>query len=91
MMQQGVNQCAGPVARRRVNHKPGGFVDNDQRVIFKHNRKLYGLGFWNGGFGFGNFEAVELPGFDPGVGFNYYGVIAHGAALLDEGFNARAA
>ena len=43
MMQQGVDQRAVGIARRRVDHQPGGLVDHDQVRVLEHDVQRYFL------------------------------------------------
>ncbi|MCY1557676.1 hypothetical protein D9M68_945460 [compost metagenome] len=52
-MQQPVEHGAAPVAGGRVNHQPGGLVDDQQRVVFidhvqRHILRRKGRGFGGG-------------------------------------------
>ena len=48
--QKAVEQRAGPVARRRVDDQSGGFVQDDDAVVFIYDVQIHGFGGEGQGF-----------------------------------------
>jgi hypothetical protein len=65
MMEEGVDQSMLAMARARVNHQPGRFVDYDQIVVFKKNierdRLWLIIGFFRQWLGYANSIARPDP------------------------------
>ncbi len=88
MGNQRIDQRAGPVARRRMNHQPGRLVDDDQRLILKNDIKRDGLAFRNCRFCGRDGDLEQRAGFDPEFGLNYRAPIVADMLRLDQRLEA---
>ena len=71
MMEEGIHQCAGPMARRRMHHQSRRLVDHDEILVLIDHLQRNILALWRGRRGGRNDEGVRIPWFDPVIGVFY--------------------
>jgi hypothetical protein len=70
VMQKPMDQGAGSVPGRRVNHQPRGLVDHNQRLVLEEDAEINRLGGPSGRFGGRDPAADGVTGFDPVAGLS---------------------
>ena len=78
VIEQGVDQRAVPVARRRMHHKPLWLVDDQHVLVLVGNIQRHGLGLQRHRLGLGRLKFIDGPGLRPVA-------LAHGPALTGHG------
>ena len=84
MGDQGIDQCAVGIARRRMYHQPRRLFDHDQFLVFKHHRQGNVLAARAGGHGGRHIHLPVLARFDPVVGVFYRLAVQRHCALFQQ-------
>ena len=90
MIEQGIDQCAGPVSGCRVNRHAGGLIDHDQIIILKQDIKRNILRLWIGGLGVGFGQDILATGHDFGFRIGQDGPIELKRSSFDQSLATRA-
>ena len=88
VMQEGVNEGSGRVARGRMDDHAGGLVDDDDVVILIHDGQRDRLGLWSCVDRLRDIDADVLPRLEGAVGF-CRPTLNLNAAVLDEALDLR--
>jgi len=86
MSDERIDQCARPVARRRVHDQPCRFVDDDEVVILIKNVERDVFAARDGRLGWRHRDVESIALFDPVVRLFYRPAIVPSVPLLDQGF-----